>query len=605
MTKKIKKLHNLLNTSSWGFKRKLGFFVTLILLVSSAVILIIYSVTYVSSITARTKSIVTTQLHELSVNYKYALTQYCNLGTAIILNEDVDVYCDSINKDNIAEYPFASDQMYNTLIRYKLVQPNCNFLAVIPESSSKGSPDEIRFGGNYVSHGLFAMTSDNFGRMYVLDYANSKPIRAGSKLRISINDVFSNTGDYSLSIYYPIFSGPSLYNNQKGVLLLNFSDTFLNQFDSRTTVDQDLSSELILAGSNGQALKSGGRYAQPIKIKYSDKLLYSSGSFQQEGKLINYQRVGDWDLYLINEISLFDLYQNGIQVAVIIVILILAMMTATILVIRRLTNKFYEPIDEVISAMDTVVDKELRLRIETHSMDHDSKVLAEGFNSMIDDIDELMTEVKREQKLIDQIRLEALQSQIKPHFLYNTLECIRWQAMSEGNREVATMVNALGGYYRICLSKGEDIISLKDEIEHIRLYMIIQNMRYDDILDLQVNIPEEFNDIKIPKLTLQPLVENAIYHGLRVEEGKRGSIYITLEAYEDAVFLYLTDNGVGMTEEDIQRLNNSFHDEEHPVGYGVRNVNKRIELLFGKQYGLNFQSNANGGVIITIGLPRN
>ena len=144
------------------------------------------------------------------------------------------------------------------------------------------------------------------------------------------------------------------------------------------------------------------------------------------------------------------------------------------------------------------------------SMDADSRKLAEGFNSMMDEMNLLMEQVKQEQHEMEQIRFNALHSQIKPHFLYNTLECIHWQAVADGNQEISTMVKALAQYYRVCLSQGREIISLRQELEHVRSYLIIQNMRYDNIIELMVQIPEKYDDVKIPKMTLQPLIENAI-----------------------------------------------------------------------------------------------
>ena len=147
---------------------------------------------------------------------------------------------------------------------------------------------------------------------------------------------------------------------------------------------------------------------------------------------------------------------------------------------------------------------------------------------MMNRIDLLLEQVKLEQHQMEQIRFHALQSQIKPHFLYNTLDCIHWQAVSDGNKEISVMVKAMAQYYRICLSKGKEIIPLKLEMEHIRSYLIIQNMRYDNIVELEDLITEEYYEIMIPKMTLQPLIENAIYHGIQAKEGGKGRILLSI-----------------------------------------------------------------------------
>lgn len=208
-----------------------------------------------------------------------------------------------------------------------------------------------------------------------------------------------------------------------------------------------------------------------------------------------------------------------------------------------------------------------------------------------------------EQHQIEQIRFNALQSQIQPHFLYNTLECIHWQAMADGNKAISTLVMALAKYYRICLSKGHDVIPLKLEIEHVKNYLIIQNMRYDNLIRSEIRIGEGCEEAMIPKLTLQPLVENSIYHGIKIKEGKEGSIFLSARREENVVLITLADTGAGMTLAQIDAMNQQLSEYDESFGYGVRNVNKRIQLLYGKEYGLCYLPNEYGGVTVEIQIP--
>lgn len=282
------------------------------------------------------------------------------------------------------------------------------------------------------------------------------------------------------------------------------------------------------------------------------------------------------------------------------------LMTAfVIIILRKMLQSFYEPINRVVMAMDDVAEGKLDERIEIENMDADSQKLKDGFNSMMDEIDRLMEQVKLEQHQMEQIRFNALQAQIKPHFLYNTLECIHWQAVTDDNKEISVMVKAMAQFYRVCLSKGKEMITLDKELEHIHSYLIIQNMRYDNIVNLEEHIPEEYYNVKIPKMTLQPLVENAIYHGIRIKESGKGKIILSIRKEEDDIYLLLCDSGTGMSQEKIDEINQSISQHDETFGYGVRNVNKRIELMFGAEYGLRYFKNEHGGVTVEIHLPFN
>ena len=178
---------------------------------------------------------------------------------------------------------------------------------------------------------------------------------------------------------------------------------------------------------------------------------------------------------------------------VVILVLIIVLIIVSI-IIRALVRKMYQPLNKVVSKMDYVATGSLRTRINVDNMGEDFAKLAIGFNSMMDEIEVLMEQVKLEQHQLEQIRFNALQSQIQPHFLYNTLECIHWQAIAEGNKEISTMVKALAKYYRICLSKGHDVITIREEVEHIRNYMIIQNMRYDNIIGSEIVVESQVEE---------------------------------------------------------------------------------------------------------------
>lgn len=224
------------------------------------------------------------------------------------------------------------------------------------------------------------------------------------------------------------------------------------------------------------------------------------------------------------------------------------------------------------------------------------------FNHMIDRIQKLIEEQFQFGKEIKNKELKALQSQINPHFLYNTLDLINWMSMKYQADEIRQVVSSLSRFYKLSLSNGKDLIPIEKEIELVSVYLQIQNIRFQNSIKVQINIPEELMHFTIPKITLQPLVENAILHGILEKESETGSIHITGHLDGTDVKLVIEDDGVGMTENSIHHLM-EFVPEKERHGYGIRNINERLRLIYGEQYGLRYESLAGSGTIVTLHIP--
>lgn len=227
--------------------------------------------------------------------------------------------------------------------------------------------------------------------------------------------------------------------------------------------------------------------------------------------------------------------------------------------------------------------------------------LSESMNLMIDKINELLEQVTNEQIRLRKAEFELLQSQINPHFLYNTLDTIVWLAEAGEEKEVVSMVENLSDFFRISLSKGNDVISIRDEIQHVRSYLEIQQVRYRDILTFDIDVPENMMDMRIPKISVQPLVENALYHGIKNKRGV-GKIEIKGEKKFDKITIFVKDNGIGMTTEDLERVRNGmvFGQSEDNNVFGLYNVNERIRLKFGEKSGVSIESEYNVGTVAEI-----
>ena len=273
------------------------------------------------------------------------------------------------------------------------------------------------------------------------------------------------------------------------------------------------------------------------------------------------------------------------------------------------TNSIVTPIKELRTLMKGVESGDLDLKFEDKRYNNEFGELGHSFNHMVSEIKELINMVYKEQRSKRKAEIEILQSQIKPHFLYNTLDTIAWMAEDYNAKEIVHLVGALTKVFRIGLSKGKEFIKLRNEIEHINSYLIIQKYRYEDKLSYEINYDKDILDILILKLITQPIVENAIYHGIKEKRGK-GNIRINFSKLDDEILIIVEDNGAGISEEKLQNINsmletgNSFYiDSESGSGYGISNVNTRIKLSYGTSYGLRYYSKLGDFTKVEIRLP--
>lgn len=285
------------------------------------------------------------------------------------------------------------------------------------------------------------------------------------------------------------------------------------------------------------------------------------------------------------------------------VIAFVAVLLLIVFISHYIPLSISRPITELVEVTQQVSQGNLQVRSHVNT-GVEAKQLSESLNTMIDKINALLEQVKKEQIRIRKAEFELLQAQINPHFLYNTLDTIIWLAESDEQKQVVHMVESLSDFFRTSLNQGKDIISIKEEIQHVRSYLEIQQMRYQDILEYEINVPEEFYQNTIPKITVQPLVENALYHGIK---NKRGKGKITVRGYREGSFFILEvqDNGIGMQPERLEQVRNALVHKQFVESkvYGLYNVNERIRLNCGEEYGLRISSTYQEGTTVKILLP--
>jgi two-component system, sensor histidine kinase YesM len=355
--------------------------------------------------------------------------------------------------------------------------------------------------------------------------------------------------------------------------------------------------------------------------RYVDKMgmQIEAGSRVDDNELVleNIRGVSDVVEESIQDYMLFEVNQAEQQykgnrerfnsLAVIYLILLPCTIGFSVFAAWLISASIYRPIKKLHDVTTTIAQNDLQALVYSRNVDEIAE-LGNNFNIMIGKIRELLNAKVKEQENLKKAELKALQAQINPHFLYNTLDTIVWMAEASKTDQVIEIVRALSSFFRISLSKGKDWISIRQEIEHVRSYLAIQKMRYRDILDYKIEVDENLMDGTILKLTLQPLVENALYHGIK---NKRDGGTITVRAQSvgpDLVRLEVQDDGVGFTPYKLAEIRSILNDDSSEIslkegGFGLENVNKRIKLYYGKQYGLYVQSEYLGGTQVVARIP--
>jgi len=255
------------------------------------------------------------------------------------------------------------------------------------------------------------------------------------------------------------------------------------------------------------------------------------------------------------------------------------------------------PIEKLLSMSNKISEGDFSYRVELSSSDEFND-LATSMNTMSEKIELLLAKGIEEQKQIQMMESKVLQAQITPHFLYNTLDAIIWAAEAERRPEVITLVSSLSSFFRISLSHGIDFIPISDEIEHVRNYLVIQQIRYRDVLSYEINVDKDIPDKKILKLLLQPLVENSLYHGIK-NTRERGKITVSIQKEGEKIRFTVADNEIGMTEETLEKLKQDINRDSVETGYGLFNVNKRLKLYYNLNEGIEIKSEYKKGTEVS------
>lgn len=392
-----------------------------------------------------------------------------------------------------------------------------------------------------------------------------------------------------------------------GVLLVDMNFSGIEQICKN--VDMGTSGYVYLMDRNGEII-----YHPRQQVIYSnleeesnfDLATLEDGShtevFQGNKRLITVKTVGytGWKIIAVSPIADIIYYYNDFRIFTVFLLLFaaLTMLSINMYVSSRIANPIME-LEEAVKEFEEGVSSLNISEKGSIEVQH----LTKAINYMIKEMNILMENVRQEQEEKRKSELNALQAQINPHFLYNTLDSIVWMIENENYDGSTTMVTALARFFRLSLSKGENIITVKDELEHAKNYLTIQNIRYKNKFEYKIEAEENTLQLRCIKLIVQPIIENSIYHAMEYMDGE-GEIQIRAYIKEEELYIDIIDNGPGMEEEVAQGLlKGSVNESKKGSGTGVINVHQRIKLYFGEEYGLEVYSEPDEGTMVRIHIP--
>lgn len=426
---------------------------------------------------------------------------------------------------------------------------------------------------------------------------------------LHVQNIFENKSGR----YYWVVSlsrGVELTNDGKmsgGILLVDMNFSGIQQLF--TEVNNDGKGYVYLIGRDGEIIyhpRQNLIFSNIIQENNQTASTYDEGvhneEFQGEQRVVVVKTVGytGWKIVsVVSKESLFsDLNQTRMMALLNLVLAIFLMIFVNQYVAVRITD----PLKKLEKSIQGIEMKQQPVVYIGGSPEIQHLGLTIRF--MVEELQELTDKMVKEQEEKRKNELDALQSQINPHFLYNTLDSIMWMIESERYEDAVSMVQALGRLLRISLSRGKNVISVGDELQHARSYLAIQKYRYKNKFTSYFEVEPDIEQYKTIKLVIQPLIENAIYYGMEYMDGE-GEIHIRAYTREQDLYLEVEDNGPGMPEEQVEHLlTGGEKARQKGSGIGLKNVNQRIQLYFGTQYGLEIESEPDEGTVVRIHIPK-
>ena len=491
-------------------------------------------------------------------------------------------------------YNNTENNAYNAILTYSDLHPEIAGIMIVNEKDMCVSNVMERISRD-------PLTNEKW---YLQAYKNPNKIQLFSKpIGRNVGNIFQYSAEDVVSISKAIIDDQS--GKCIGVILIDVKlDTIKNIIENVKPAKTgfvyivDSNGEIVYSPVNNVVYRIKEEWFDDINNKIMVKRI-NNKDYELNYDISNYTSWKTVGVFPVEEslkgIANIKYYSIGVAIVTLILAGILAIF---------FTRSIVKPITKLKMLMKETEKGNLDIYFDNKYNDEIGE-LGNAFNNMINEIKKLMNLIKIQERSKRKAEIEILQAQIKPHFLYNTLDTIQWMAQEHGAYDIIKIVQALTDLFRIILSNGDELIIIKEEIRHVESYLIIQKMRYEEKIQYKISIDESILKCRVIKLTLQPLVENAIYHGVKEKDGK-GQILIYGEIVNNKIHFVVKDNGVGMKVEELNKLNSSLKNysaKNNSNGYGIFNVNELIKLNYGENFGLSYESVYGEGTTVHIWYP--
>ena len=581
----------------------------LLIIIPTAIISFIFYSKSTSSLTKKTENIIEMNFHLLEANILKEINLIDKVVTQIYLDNEM---LDSLSYSQPMRYFYLFSKYNLTNDTTSFIQSSKfeNILNTYTSTLDYTYPSNAKLYVHNYKFGAYKFPSNVFD----LQVAQSTPwfvdIPADSNPHIMYIPGSNNKNLPQGVNYVRRLFGLKNYNIPfSSLITVELSMEEINTM--LVNLKPTLSSQLFLINEDGMIIASTEKGV--VFTPFTDtRIPFSPKAYEDYGfttNVMNYKKAKtllssktmpetNWTIISMTPFHEISSDINKIQkfIKFVVFIVILISLLIALFLAYRITN----PIKKLVTSMSSLDADNLHVEIEDHHFNDEFRYLIDHYNATNKKIRGLIKTITKIEKEKKEAEFKALQAQINPHFLYNTLDAVNWLALKYDAEDISIMVTSLSDFFRYSLSKGKTIISLKNEFIQTESYLAIQKIRYPDMIDYSISYDEHILDCSIVKLTLQPLVENAILHGIE-PNGEPGLIEIRGTREDDRIIVKVIDNGIGA---DVESLNHILADpsnDDH--SYGIKNVNQRIKNYFGEAYGITFLENDLAGITVQITIP--